>query len=339
MVCLTGQRVRAAWRRVLLACLAALLVGTLAYFPALGVGRGFDRSFGHGGRHPLTSVKPPGVSKLQYLEWLGASDGGVYVIATSECTGCGDRGSFLFSFLRGGRVDASFGGGHGYIRLPARAESLRLAIDARGRALVSADIDGVQVRRYTKGGMPDPRFGRRGVVRLPKGVSGGFLANAPTVAPMPGGGLLVSSENPAEGHGFARFHLAELQEDGAPVRTFGHKGVTAVDAAGSFHVEYGPTPLRGGSVLIGAESCCTEKVSLTKVSARGRLDTRYDRTARRALRPLTALREASEEGTELTAILPRPDGAWTSSASFRRTASRCGSKATEKPTPGSGSGG
>jgi hypothetical protein len=293
-------------RRSILTGLAAFLVAALVCASALAAGPGYDRAFGHGGRHPLVPVKPPGVKKLEYREWLGATDGAVYVLATSECRGCGGRGNFLFKFKRGGRLDASFGG-HGYARLPAGEEGFLLAVDARGRALVSRQPDDVEVRRYTQGGHLDPRFGHLGSIRLPK-LGKGFLANSPTVAPIPGGGLLVSSETPAEGHGFARFRLAELHEDGAPVRAFGHDGFTAVDAAGSFHGEYGPTPMPDGSVLIGAEGCCTERVSLTRVSARGRLDTRYDRTARRALRPLTALRERSEEGTELNAIIPRPGG-------------------------------
>jgi hypothetical protein len=282
-------------RPALLAFAVALLVAAMACASALGAGR-----------HPLTPVKPPGVKKLQYREWLGAGDGAVYVLATSECGGCGNVGSFLFRFERDGRLDRSFGH-HGHARLPAGEQGFFLAVDARGRALVTWRPDEVEVRRYTLGGHLDPRFGHHGIVRLPR-LGKNILANSSTVAPMPGGGLLVSSEAPAEGHGFARFRLAELREGGAPVRTFGHRGYTAVDAAGSFHGEYGPTPMPGGSVLIGAEGCCTEHVSLTRVSARGRLDTRYDRTARRALRPLTALRERSEEGTELNAVIPRRDG-------------------------------
>jgi len=295
-----------ALRPAVLALLAALLIAAVLGASAFAAGPGYDRSFGHGGRHPLTPVKPPGVHKLEYREWLGAIDGAVYVLATSECPGCGNRGTFLFRFLRGGRFDASFGG-HGYAKLPAGEGGLRLAVDARGRALVSGQADDVQVRRYTRGGRPDPRFGHRGVVGLPK-FGRELLANAPTVTPMFAGGLLVSSETPAEGHGFARLRLAELHEDGAPVRAFGHDGVTTVDAAGAFHLESGPTVLRDGSILIGAEGCCTERVSLTRVSARGRLDTRYDQAARRALRPLAALRERSVEGTELNAIIPRREG-------------------------------
>jgi hypothetical protein len=284
---------------------AALLVAAVASASALAGGPGPDRSFGHAGHSPLTPVKPAGVKKLEYREWLGAADGSVYVLATSECRGCGDRGNYLFKFSRAGRFDASFGR-HGYAALPPGEEGLRLAVDGHGRAIVSDGAKGVQVRRFTRGGHPDRSFGRDGVVELPK--LHAFLTDAPTVSPMPGGGLLVALESSAEGHGFAHIVLAELDERGAPVRTFGRNGVTGVDAAGAFHVEYGPTPLPGGAVLIGSLSCCTEKVSLTRVSARGRLDTRYDRAARRALRPLAVLREHSEEGTELNAIIPRPDG-------------------------------
>jgi hypothetical protein len=293
-------------RRPALLIVLALLVAAPACASALAARPGYDQAFGHRGRHPLSPVEPPGVKKLEYREWLGASDGAVYVLATSECGGCGNAGNFLFRFDRDGRLDASFGHG-GYARLPAGQEGFFLAVDARGRALLCLQPDDIEVRRYTRGGHLDPGFGHHGIVRLPK-LGKGFLANPPTVSPMPGGGLLVSSETPAEGHGFARLRLAQLREDGAPVRRFGHLGYTSVDAAGSFHGEYGPTPMPDGSVLIGAEGCCTERVSLTRVSARGRLDTRYDRTARRALRPLTALRERSEEGTELNAIVPRPGG-------------------------------
>jgi hypothetical protein len=294
-------------RPVVLAALAALLVGAAISASALAARPGYVRSFGHGGRRALQPTKPPGVKELVNDEWLGTADGSAYVLANSKCYGCGGPHQYLFKFDRGGRFDASFAGGRGYVELPGNGErTYALAVDDHGRALAVGDEHGPMVMRFTPAGRPDPGFGKHGVVRLP-GLGRNILADSPTVSSMPGGGLLASAETPNEGHGFSRFKLEKLREDGAPDRRFGRAGVTAVDAAGSFHLEGGPTVLADGSVLI-VSTGLGQPVTLTRVSARGRLDTRYDRVARRALRPLAALNSRLWEGLEAYVALPRANG-------------------------------
>ena len=294
-------------RRPAILALAELLVATALCASALAARPGYVRSFGHGGRRSLKPPKPPGVKELLYDEWLGTKDGSAYVLANSECWGCGGPHQYLFKFDRRGRFDASFAGGRGYVELPGNGErTYALVVDRHGRALAVGDDHGSKVMRFTRAGRPDPRFGERGVVRLPR-LGKGILAPSPTVSSMPGGGLLVSVETPSEGHGFARFELEKLRENGTPFRGFGRAGMTAVDAAGSFHLEGGPTVMPDGSVLI-VSTGLVQPVTLTRVSARGRLDTRYDRVARRALRPLAALNSKLWEGLEAYVALPRANG-------------------------------
>jgi hypothetical protein len=291
-------------RRAAIVCALAALIAAAACCPAGAARPGPDRSFGSNGHVPLRPPRPAGVKKFQFREWRQAADGAVYVLASSECRGCGDPSSFLFKFDRGGRLVRSFGGRHGFVKMPRGEGPSQLKIDARGRALLTFREQGYEVRRFTVGGRPDPSFGRRGAVRLPK-LNRESEAEPATVSLLPGGGLLVASETYV-GRGFARFHLEELREDGTPDGAFGHRGVAAVDAAGEFHLEDGPTVTPSGSILIGSECCGT--VSLTRVSARGRLDTQFDRAARRGLRPLAALSAKYPESAELSELMPRADG-------------------------------
>jgi hypothetical protein len=294
-------------RPAVLVAVAALLVVVALPASALAAAPGSVRSFGHGGRRSLTVPKPPGVKELVYDEWLGTADGSAYVLANSKCYGCGGPHQYLFKFGRRGRFEASFAGGRGYLELPGNGErTYALAVDRHGRALAVGDDHGATVMRFTRAGRPDPGFGKHGVVRLGR-LGHDILANSPTVSAMPGGGLLVSAESPNEGHGFSRYTLAKLREDGTPDRGFGRAGVTAVDAAGEFHLEAGPTPLPDGSVLI-VSTGLGQPVTLTRVSARGRLDSRYDRVARRSLRPLAALDSKLWEGLEAYAAVPRAQG-------------------------------
>jgi hypothetical protein len=296
-------------RPALLVGLGALLVAAViaASAFAAGASSGLVRSFGHGGRRTLTPKKPPGVKELVNDEWLGTADGSAYVLANSKCYGCGGPHQYLFKFDRGGRFDASFAGGRGYVELPGNGErTYALAVDHHGRALAVGDDHGPKLIRFTRAGRPDRGFGEDGVVRLSR-LGKDIFANSPTVSAMPGGGLLVSVETPSEGHGFSRFALAKLREDGTLDRGFGRAGVARVDAAGEFHLEAGPTALPDGSVLI-VSTGLEQPVTLTRVSARGRLDTRYDQVARRSLRPLAKLNSKLWEGLEAYVALARANG-------------------------------
>jgi len=300
MVRLTGQRPRATWGRVTLACAAMLLLAALASAPASAARAGLVRSFGDDGIAPLEPPLPPGANEFSGVQSAPAPDGSTYVVAEREPCNGSCRPGLLFHFRRDGRLDRSFGddghvavdGGGGY----------SLALDSHGRPLLSRAERGTYLLRYTTRGHLDRSFGGDGEVYLPRMIEG-----PGTVQPLPGGGLLVSTEDLEQGGGFAPIRLEELHENGVPVRTFGSDGFVNVGAPGTFHLPPAISPT--GAIMIAATGCCTESVSLIRVSARGRLDTRFDRAARRSLARLATLEdEHFEAELEADDVVARPDG-------------------------------
>lgn len=280
---------------------ALLLAGALAG-TAAAASPGLDPAFGNGGIVRLDSLLPRGVKALGEGGSQPAPDGSTYGLARAKrCAGrCSE---YLFHFRPSGRLDRSFGY-RGLVRLPDHETGSRyaLGIDAQGRPVVTQGKHGAKVLRFTKAGRPDRSFGHDGKVWLPK-----MERNPATVQPLPGGGLLLSSEDIDGTGGFALIRLAELHENGRPMRTFSDDGFVAVGAPGTFHLP--PAPTRHGSVLIAAEGCCTELVSVVRVSKRGRLDRRFNREARRSLAPLDRM-ESEHFLAELDAydLVARSDG-------------------------------
>jgi hypothetical protein len=300
MVRLTGQRPRATWGRVLLACAAVLLLGTLANAPARAARPGLDASFGEGGQRYLELPSIAGVDHFDEERWVTAGEGSTYVLAAGSPTKYGTSGpEYLFRFDPDGILDRSFGGADHAVVLPKATTIYKLGVDAHGRVLVTRDEKGGQIWRYTKSGHLDPSFGHGGKLQLPT-LRGGEVA----VKPLAGGGLLAWVES-FEGSEYQAFHLAKLSEGGRPLKRFGGDGVVTVDVPGEFHVD--PVVTEGGAVLIGTTGCCSGRLALTRVSARGRLDSRFDRAARRSLRGLKKLRPG-EALAEISAVLPRPGG-------------------------------
>jgi hypothetical protein len=261
---------------------------------------GLDTSFGHEGHLYLELPRTPGVSVFDEERWVTGGDGVTYVLASGSPSPYGTSGpEYLFRFGADGALDRSFGGADHAVVFPKRGRTLRLGVDARGRPLVTSDEKVGEIWRYTKAGHRDPRFGVDGKVVLPR-LTGGEVE----VKQLPGGGLFAWVE-PFEGGQFMTFHLAELSERGRPLRRFGRDGEVNVDVPGEFHLD--PVITAGGAVLIGTEGCCDGRLALTRVSALGRLDSRFDRIARHSL---GALKGAAGVGgrAEIEATLPLAGG-------------------------------
>jgi len=259
---------------VVLALVTAMLGPSVA-----AADSGLDTSFGHEGHLYLELPRTPGVSVFDEERWVTGGDGVTYVLASGSPSPYGTSGpEYLFRFGTDGALDRSFGGTDHAVVFPKRGRTLRLGVDARGRPLVTSDEKVGEIWRYTKAGHRDARFGVDGKVVLSR-LTGGEVE----VKPLPGGGLFAWVE-PFEGGQFMNFHLAELSEAGRPVKRFGDDGEVNVDVPGEFHLD--PVITKGGAVLIGTEGCCDGRPALTRVSARGRLDARFDRAARRSLQAL-----------------------------------------------------
>ena len=299
MVRLTGQRAWDSWVWALLACAATLLIGALASAPALAARPGYDRSFANRGTAYLPPPPIPDLRKFSVEDKAIARSGATYVLddlAACKQKGCHVPRQILLRYGRGGHRVTAFGRGRGYVPIKGRGFDY-LAVDDRGRPILLRSLSRPKVGRLTRDGRWDESFGGDGQVLVPR-----LTASLGTIQALPGGGVLATTENVEPEHGYQQVHMAELREDGRPVRTFGRHGVVNLDLAGVFHEP--PVVAANGSIYVTGEDGAT----LSRVSARGRLDTRFDLVARHTLRRYVRVLRSGQEWGETTTLVPRRGG-------------------------------
>jgi hypothetical protein len=298
-------------KRIAIAVGALALIGALAVSAVAlarsGASGGPDRSYGLSGKATIT--QPPGdhFKPWSVEEYASARDGSVYVLGrgwTGNCYSCGPT-YFVFRIGSSGAFDPGFGGETGVV-LPNAPLGYGLSVDAQGRPLVSShDAAAVSVRRYEANGQTDASFGRGGTATIACGCQGAVVR----VVPAQQGKTLVEVDRASSGEEYspgpgAQVSLTQLLANGALDRGFGVGGSSAF-ALPSLSRPTSLAVTKKGAVLLGGSSPRIRTlVYVIRVSALGRLDTRFDRTASRAMRRLRPLGEFAE----LNSLLARGDG-------------------------------
>lgn len=285
------------WPALVLACLVGL-PGTAAAATA-----GIDPSYGNGGVAEVSLTESEYTSPVQMVS---ARQGDAYVLGSSyRCGATACTSAFaIYHYLPDGSRDASFGGG-GVLALPQGGLGYTISVDEQGRLLAAAVEPGaVVVRRYAKNGQLDMGFGSGGSVSVPCSCAEATV----TVSPARHQRILVEAGGPTAASNrqrpSAEVALTRLRPDGSIDSSFGTGGTVSLRLAG---VD-GPGPLAvsaKGAILLAGSGCCTAANAYAiRVSARGRLDTRFRSTAKRALRRLARFGEFPE----VRSVLSRGDG-------------------------------
>jgi uncharacterized delta-60 repeat protein len=300
-------------RKLRLVLILALLASGVITSAAAARGR-LDPSFGQDGVVEVRPTLPP-LWQNQYIRDMAATRGGdSFVLFERSCfaqQGCTTTNS-LFRYLPDGSLDPSFGGPGGSYDLPLEGEGLvTLAVDSRGRPLLAqATNSRVVVRRLTASGEPDPGFGQGGAVAFPCRCE----YNATELVPGPEGTVTValptSQFAPETGAGYGKSGttttLVRLRADGSRDRSFGTRGGVSFGLKG---VEpfVASAATKSGALYLGGIGCCGSQIPayLIRVSAKGRLDTRFKRATQRSLRALDFL-DSFEDSVD--AVLVRPGG-------------------------------
>ncbi|HEU5105043.1 MAG TPA: hypothetical protein VFU11_04320 [Solirubrobacterales bacterium] len=289
--------------------IAAACVGVLWGTAGAGAAEArLDPGFGQGG---VVKVQPPLPSpwQNQYIRQMAAArDGNSYVLfQRMYCAGQAGcpTSDVVFHYLPDGSLDTSFGSGGSY-ELPPEGEGVpTLAVDSAGRPLIAkASETTVVIRRLTAEGAPDPSFGEEGATTL-HCICG---YNLTRLIPGPGGSVTVALPrvryigNERSG---SVLTLIRLGANGAPAARFGRGGALsfAMPGAGVFVTS---AVARRGAIYLAGAACCSSDSSpyLVRVSARGKVDRRFTRTAGRVLRLIARL-EPFQAGVRGVLVRPR----------------------------------
>jgi hypothetical protein len=274
---------------------------------------GLDRSYGQEGV-ASAYLPPPPARYLTATQFASAPDGSAYILgAFSSCQVDCSTTLILYRWTAQGGLDGSFGGGSVQVTIGpsvpgSTAEGVALAVDSAGRPVISRIESGaLVVRRYSSTGTLDPSFGVGGSISIPcaECARGGVW-----LVPAAKERVLVETQAtlPAVQGGIGsrlggQVSLTRLTPGGWPERSFGGGTVTVGLGARAYPGKAAVTPR--GAVLFGSTDCCSGNGPyLTRISARGRIDPRFARTARRTLTRLAKQGETNE----IAAVLPRANG-------------------------------
>ncbi len=291
--------------RLLLAT-ALVIAGLLALAATAFAAPGIDPSYGQNGVAYLSPVAPPGYQEPKVEDFASARDGSVYllVVAGTSDSSCklGCVGYFLERVGPTGASDPTFAGG-APVALPPVAGGYQIVADARGRVIASGGGGGsLDLYRYDLAGNLDSSFGTAGTATVT------CHCEPRTVHVMPAGRERILVEG-ATGEslrklGEGRVSLTRLLPDGTPDPGFGRGGSIRYP----LHKALQPNQVavaRRGAILLESQSCCAaDAASVVRVSAEGKIDTRFDRTALGSLRILNTL----SEDHFVTALVVRNNG-------------------------------
>jgi serralysin len=280
-----------------------------------------DSGFGQAGVLPLSPPVPSGWRQQEILGAATGSDGQVFVAARQlhcEPTGCPGSREFIFNYLANGSLTSSFGGPRGY-EVPIFSPSAgvaSIAVSTSGSPLVAAvtpvlapsSTGTIQVQRLLPSGALDTGFGSGGTASIPCDCHYG---NAQIFAGPENTTMAIVKEEVEAGGGVARgATISKLNAAGQAASAYGSAGSKTIRVPGK-----GTLGLQalapGGAAYFGGvdKSGKAPRNTLTKVSASGKVDQQYSRTAAKSLELLAI--PASEGLMEPLAAVAAKDGSVT----------------------------
>ena len=289
-------------RRALLVAGALPVSLVLSYVgPATAHAR-LDKSFGSGGVAAISLPSPPALASTSVLQMAAYKNGESFVFSGGSLCGCPGVGA-LFRYTSGGDLDTTFGAGGAYV-LPqnGRRNDVAMTVDTLGRPLLAASSGSestVILRRLTSSGQLDTSFGDDGSATFECRCEYGNLQ----LMPGPKGMVTVSLSSYTAPWGgseeVSAYSLTRLRPDGSLDTNFGTDGSTTFYMRAD--TPYSWATAKGGALYLGGERYAEEGAPyVIRVSARGRLDRRFDAATRRSLRSL--------ESSWVNAVLLRPNG-------------------------------
>lgn len=295
--------------------LTLFFVGALAIAGLIGAasaGARLDSSFGVEGVAAVNPPTPPGFTNGAIDTIATGQEGETYVVAHQDgrCNSVGcQHGDFVFRYLASGALEPAFAGGRGY-EIPT--ESTEMYGENVGQALVSVDSTGlpvvartirpegevagegaIVVRRLLPDGQLDTSFAVGGAVRLPCPCA---RENTQLLAGPQGSTFIVAtSQTRKKSQGgksgvTAAATLIKLDATGHRAKGFGARGSVTAQMPGEGEIEYDAITPAGATYFGGRGFSKSTNVGfLVRVSAKGKVDTKFDARASKALQRLNGL--------------------------------------------------
>ncbi|MBS1889309.1 MAG: hypothetical protein JSU06_19190 [Actinobacteria bacterium] len=294
-------------RRV--AVLLSLVVGLVA---AVGVGTAqakLDPSFGEGGVASLRPPTPAGWTNESAEAIATGQNGESYLIAGQRACAnylCSE-GDFLFRYLANGALEPAFAGGRGY-EIPRETQrsyertTPLVTVDSAGLPVVARTVlsgegssGAIVVRRLLPTGEVDTSFGAGGAVRLPCPCQYGRESQL-LAGPQQSTFFVATSTTRRKRQGqksgaTAAATLIKLDATGHRAKGFGSRGSVTAKMPGEGEIEYDAiTP--AGATYFGGRGLTksTGAGFLVKVSAKGKIDGKFDRRVLKSLKRLNGVK-------------------------------------------------
>jgi hypothetical protein len=271
-----------------------------------------DTSFGQEGIATVSPPLPPGWTNEEIKAIATGQEGETYVVAHQQSAPCTaypcTQGDFIFRYLASGALEPAFAGGRGF-EIPAETTTsynlgqALVAVDSNGQAVVGRTVlpekeggggGAIVVRRLVEDGTLDAGFGAAGPVRLPCPCE---RENTQLLAGPQGSTFVVAkSQTRKTSQGkksgaTASATLIKLDATGHRAKGFGARGSVTAQMPGEGEIEYDAITPAGATYFGGRGfSKSTSAGFLVRVSAKGRLDTKFGARALKSLRRLNGLK-------------------------------------------------
>jgi hypothetical protein len=257
-----------------------------------------DPSFGNGGTVVVKPEGPAGWANIGVAALISSRGGNSFAIGNqSTCpggkvvVGC-VTGQFVYHYFANGELDQGYGGGRGY-QLPAETYGFVLGADTTGRALIAhyqplpyptTGPGTLTLTRLTKTGEPDLTFGQAGTATIQCACE----TEQPLILPGPKNSVRVIGRTDVIGGGPSTVVVAEFDSTGRPVATFGQGGIATLTVPGPLSPGLLARAPGGGLYLGLAGPDATPSSYLERISAKGRVDAKFDSRVKRAMKTLEA---------------------------------------------------
>ncbi|HKZ13677.1 MAG TPA: hypothetical protein VJL81_07525 [Solirubrobacterales bacterium] len=295
-------------RRLSLGVMAVLVLA--GFVGAATAQARLDTGFGVEGVAALNPPYPPGWVNEQISVIATGQNGETYVVASQRETHCSypcPEGDFVFRYLADGALEPAFAGGRGF-EVPAESTNsyndgqALVAVDSSGLPVVartvlgereSAGAGAIVVRRLLENGTVDTAFGAGGAVRLPCPCERGSaqLLAGPQATTF----IVATSRTRKKSQGkksgaTAAATLIKLDSTGHRAKDYGARGSVTAQMPGEGEIEYDAITPEGATYFGGRGfSKSTNAGFLVRVSAKGKVDTKFDGRALKALKRLNGI--------------------------------------------------